>query len=152
MITNITSLYLVVIAPKRQLQSEDQKSLNTYEGLLYVTSDKKLSFRQNVEDLCKKASQDPHALSRLSHHIDPIKSEIVLNTGIKAQLNYCLIVRMLHDGKINYSLTSEDRLQSPKAKTTIYGRENSQYIVYPWRSSLQNELKCLAHCLSLSGK
>ena len=51
-----------------------------YEKLLGVTFDKKLSFRKHVEELCKKANQKLHALARLSTYIDPIKSEILMNS------------------------------------------------------------------------
>ena len=68
-----------------------------YEKLLGVTFDKKLSFKKHVEDLSKKASQKLHALARLSNYIDPIKSEILMNSFIRSQFNYCPLVWMFHD-------------------------------------------------------
>ena len=53
------------------------------EKLLGVTFDKKLSFKKHVEDLSKKANQKLHALARLSNYIDPIKSEILMNSFIQ---------------------------------------------------------------------
>ena len=63
-----------------------------YEKLLGVTFDKKLSFKKHVEDLSKKANQKLHALARLSNYIDPIKSEILMNSFIRSQFNYCPLV------------------------------------------------------------
>ena len=75
-----------------------------YEKLLGVTFDKKLSFKKHVEDLSKKANQKLHALARLSNYIDPIKSEISMNSFIRSQLNYCPLVWMFHDRATNSKL------------------------------------------------
>ena len=72
-----------------------------YEKLLGITVDKKLSFRKYIEDLCKKATQNLHAFARFSTYIDPLKVEILINSFIKSQLNYCLLVWMFHDTVLN---------------------------------------------------
>ena len=41
------------------------------EKLLGITFDKKLSFKQHIENLCKKANQKLHALARVSYFMDP---------------------------------------------------------------------------------
>ena len=41
-------------------------------------------FRKHVEDLSKKANQKPHAFARLCTYIDPVKSEILMNSFIKS--------------------------------------------------------------------
>ena len=73
-----------------------------YEKLLGITFDKKLSFRRHVEDLCKKGNQKLHALTRLSTYIDPIKLEILMNSFVKSQFNYCPLVWMFHE-RVSYS-------------------------------------------------
>ena len=75
-----------------------------YEKLLGVTFDKKLSFKKLVEDLSKKANQKLHALARLSNYIDPIKSEILMNSFIRSQFNYCPLVWLFHDRATNSKL------------------------------------------------
>ena len=75
-----------------------------YEKLLGVSFDKKLSFKKHVEDLCKKANQKLHALARLSNCIDPVKSEILMNSFIRSQFNYCPLVWMFHDRATNSKL------------------------------------------------
>ena len=72
-----------------------------YEKLLGVTFDRKLSFKKHIEDLVKKANQKLHALARLSNYIDPIKSEILMNSFIRSQFNYCPLVWMFHDRATN---------------------------------------------------
>ena len=75
-----------------------------YEKSLGVTFDKKLSFKKLVEDLSKKANEKLHALARLSNYIDPIKSEILMNSFIRSQFNYCPLVWMFHDRATNSKL------------------------------------------------
>ena len=75
-----------------------------YEKLLGVAFDRKLSFRKHVEDVCKKVNQKLHALARLSTYIDPIKSEILMNSFIKSQFNYCPLLWMFHDRVLNSKL------------------------------------------------
>ena len=75
-----------------------------YEKLLGITFDKKLSFRKHIEDLCKKANQKLHALARLSTYIDPLKLEILINSFIKSQFNYCPLVWMFLDRVLNSKL------------------------------------------------
>ena len=67
------------------------------EKLLGITFDKKLSFKQHIEDLCRKANQKLHALARVSYFMDPAKMETLMNAFIKSQFNYCPLVWMFHD-------------------------------------------------------
>ena len=59
-----------------------------HENLLGIAFDKKLNFREYIDDLCRKI----HALARLSNYIDPVKSEIVVNSFISSQFNCCSLV------------------------------------------------------------
>ena len=79
-------------------------SESDYEKLLGMTFDKKLSFRKHVEGLCKMANQELHALARLSAYIDPIKLEILMNSFINLQFNYCPLVWMFHNRVLNSKL------------------------------------------------
>ena len=91
----------MINAPKQQFSTIDESE---YEKLLGINFDKKLSFRKHVEDLCKKASQKLHALAPLSAYIDPIKLEILMNSFINSQFNYCPLVWMFHDRMLNSKL------------------------------------------------
>ena len=75
-----------------------------YEKLLGVTFDKKLSFTNHVQDLCKKAHQKVHAFSQLSNYIDSIKLKLLMDAFIKSQFNYCPLVWMFHNRRANAKL------------------------------------------------
>ena len=79
-------------------------SYSEYEKLLGVTFDKKLNFTKHVQDLCKKAHQQLHALARLSEYIDPIKLKLLMDAFIRSQFNYCPLVWMFHDREANVKL------------------------------------------------
>ena len=113
-----------------------------YEKLLGVTFDKKLSFKKHVEDLSKKANQKLHALARLSNYIDPIKSEILMNSFIMSQFNYCPLVWMFHDRATNSKLNriheralrlvckdSEPELEKLKEKYGTFHQHNLQLLM-----------------------
>ena len=68
-----------------------------YEKLLGITFDKKLNCRTHIENLCRKANQKIHAFARLSNYIDPVKSEILMNSFISSQFNYCPLVWMFNN-------------------------------------------------------
>ena len=59
------------------------------EKLQGITFDKKLNFKKHIEDLCRKANQKIHALVHLPNYIDPVKSEILMNSFISSQFNNC---------------------------------------------------------------
>ena len=45
-----------------------------------------------------------HALARLSNYIDPVKSEILMNSFISSQFDYCPLVWMFNDRATNAKL------------------------------------------------
>ena len=111
-----------------------------YEKLLGVTFDKKLSFRKHVEDLCKKANQKLHALARLSAYIDPIKSEILMNSFIKSQFNYCPLVWMFHDRVLNSKI---NRIQERALRLVCKGSDTE------FEKLMKNTLTTHQHNLQL---
>ena len=50
------------------------------EKLLGTNFDKKLNFKKHIEDLCRMANQKIHAFARLLNYIDPVKSELLVNS------------------------------------------------------------------------
>ena len=75
-----------------------------YEKLLGITFDKKLNFKKHIEDLCRKANQRIHVLTRLSNYTDLIKSEILMNSFIISQFNCCPLVWMFSNRATNAKL------------------------------------------------
>ena len=71
------------------------------EKLLEVKIDNKFSFGNHVTDLCTKASQKLHALSRISNFMNLQQREKKMNDFINSQFGYCPLVWMLHSRKLN---------------------------------------------------
>ena len=82
------------------IDSSVVKSCNE-KKLLGIKIDNKLSFESHVTNLCTKASQKLHALSRISNLMDINKRKILFNTYILSQFSYCPLVWMFHSRKIN---------------------------------------------------
>ena len=75
-----------------------------HEKLLGITLNKKLNFKKHIEDLCRMANQKSQALARLSNYVDSMKLEILINSCISSQFNYCPLVWMLNDRATNAKL------------------------------------------------
>ena len=109
-----------------------------------MTVDKKLAFQKHVEDFYKKANQKLHALARLSDYIDPIKSEILMNSFITSQFNYCPLVWMFHDRATNSKLNRiHERALSFHFTLKLFtqGTIQSKYCFHNWpcKNYLQNQ-------------
>ena len=48
------------------------------ENLLGINFDKKLTFKMDIEDLCKNANEKLYVLAQVSNLMDPIKVEILM--------------------------------------------------------------------------
>ena len=59
------------------------------EKILGVIIDIKLRFKNHVKNLCKKASQEICALSRLISYLNDSERKIILNALIKLRFSYC---------------------------------------------------------------
>ena len=75
------------------------------EKLLGIKIDSKLSFKNHVSSLCKKASQKLHALARVINFMDLAKRKSLMKAFITSQFNYCPLIWMFHsrqlDNRIN---------------------------------------------------
>ena len=74
------------------------------EKLLGISFDKQSNFKEHSEDLCRKANQKSNALARLSNYIDSIKAEILMNSFISSQFNFCPLVWIFSDRATNAKL------------------------------------------------
>ena len=66
-----------------------------------ITIDSKLSFDVHAGELCNKASQKLHALSRISHFMDIKQRQIIMEAFMNSQFGYCSLVWMFHSRKMN---------------------------------------------------
>ena len=62
--------------------------------LLGITIDKKLSFKQHIENLCRKAQYKLHALRRIRKFLAIEKAKILGNAFIDSQFNYAPLLWM----------------------------------------------------------
>ena len=74
---------------------------SSYEKLLGVTIDTKLSFNIHIDSICKKAGLKLNALSRITPYLDFSKKKLLINAFFLSQFNYCQLVWMFHNGTIN---------------------------------------------------
>ena len=66
------------------------------EKLLGITIDNKLTFKPHVTNLCDKASQKLHALSRVGNYMNFNQRKLIMNSFITSQFSYCPLVWMFH--------------------------------------------------------
>ena len=71
------------------------------EKLLGVTIDNKLTIKDHVSNLCKKASQKLHALARVSQYMDLLQRKSIIDSFIVSQFGYCPLVWIFHSRKLN---------------------------------------------------
>ena len=82
-------------APERKVGDSLIKT-SSYEKLLGVKTDYKLTFNNHLANVCKKANNKLRALARATPYITIEKRELVMNYFFNAQLNYCPLIWMLH--------------------------------------------------------
>ena len=71
------------------------------QKLLGITFDNKLNFKPHVTNLCNKASQKLHALSRVSNFMDLKQRKIIMHSFILSQFGFCPLVWMFHGRQLN---------------------------------------------------
>ena len=62
------------------------------EKFLVIKIDIKLSFENLVSSLCRKASQELHALARVVNFVDLAKRKNLMKAFITTQFNYCPLI------------------------------------------------------------
>ena len=60
-----------------------------------------MAFNEHVSDICAKASQKLHALSRISNYMTLLQRQITMRSFILSQFGYCPLVWMFHSRKLN---------------------------------------------------
>ena len=71
------------------------------EKLLGIKIDNSLSFTEHVTDLCSKACQKLHALSRVAQFMRTDQQPVIKKAFINSQFGYCPLVWMFHSRKLN---------------------------------------------------
>ena len=71
------------------------------QTLLGVELDSKLSFNNHVTDICKKASNKLHGLSRVSNYMTFQQRKNIFASFVISQFGYCPLEWMFHSRKLN---------------------------------------------------
>ena len=64
------------------------------EKILGVIIDNELNFQSHINSICKKANQKLNALFRISNNMMPSQRNILIDSYIKSQFNYCPLIWM----------------------------------------------------------
>ena len=76
---------------KLEIGSVKIETKNTIK-LLGITTDNKLNFEEHISELCKKASMQLNAISRLQRFMGKEQKEALINSFIFSNFNYCPLV------------------------------------------------------------
>ena len=93
------------------------------QKLLGINIDSKLTFKDHINRICKKASSKLNALVRISYYMDPLKRRLLVNTFFTSQFNYCPLIWMFHSRKLNNKI---NRLHQ-RCLRLIYSDRDSSY-------------------------
>ena len=93
------------------------------QKLLGIEIDNKMTFDVHVSNICTKASQKLHALSRVSHLMKFEHRKFIMNCFIMSQFGYCPLVWMFHSRKLNNRI---NRIHE-RALRLVYQNTNSTF-------------------------
>ncbi len=115
MVTGSSAIQLTLMAAT--IEQEDCVKL------LSVNIDKKLDFKFNVNEVCRKAGRQLNALRRQSRLLNMQSKMMVFNAFIRANLNYCPLVW------VNRNRTDLSRLEKvqERALRLVYNAKDCSY-------------------------
>ena len=96
---------------------------STFEKLLVVKIDNKLTFDNHAADLCKTANNKLRTLARATPYMTIKKRKLLMNCFFNVQFNYCLLIWMLHRRWYNNKI----KHLHEKCLRLIYCNKNSSY-------------------------
>ena len=110
MVLNPGKCHYIVIGdddPTRKIVlNNNEIASSNEEKLLGIHLDSKLNFDSHITSLCKKAGQKRSALERINHYLTPYWKLLLLNSVVKSQFSYCLLIRMFISRYLNNALNS----------------------------------------------
>ena len=87
-----------LIQEKFQIDNNEIESENSVT-FLGITIDDRLSFDDHISKLCNKASMQINAILRLKKYMNQKEFEVVLNSFMYSNFNYCPLVWHLSTNK-----------------------------------------------------
>ena len=89
---------------------------NVEEKLLGITLDSELKFEKHMTDICNKASQKIHVLSKITSYMSLSKRRILLKAFVESQFSYFPLIWMFHSRRLNNKINNVH----DKALRTVY--------------------------------
>ena len=86
--------------------NDDVLTSSVVEKLLGITLDSELKFEKHITDICNKASQKIHVLSRITNYMSLNKRRLLMKTFVESQFNYCPLIRMFHSRRLNNKINN----------------------------------------------
>ena len=96
--------FLLLLSDKKIHQVDicnEKLSSTCREKLLGIKIDNNLTFEENVEGLCKKASQKVNLLTRISSLMRFEQRQRIVNSFITSHFSYCPLVWIFHSRRLN---------------------------------------------------
>ena len=93
------------------------------EKLLGITPDSELKFEKHITDICNKASQKIHILSKITSYMLLNKRRLLMKTFVESQFNYCPLIWMFHSRRLNYKINNVHK----KGLRTVYSNYKSTF-------------------------
>ena len=109
MVLNPDKCHFMNLGPKSSTQSvndifcykEIKLKSSCEEKLLGVIIDKDLNFNNHVKAMCRTAGKKLNTLARVSNILNESKKELLFNSFIKGQFNYCPLIWMFSSRSSN---------------------------------------------------
>ena len=84
-----------------KIDDTDIKSSSSKKLLGVIIIDNKLTFNEHVSKLCKKASNELHALARISKYMTKDKLRTIINAFFTSQFAYWPLIWMFRNRTLN---------------------------------------------------
>ena len=88
-----------------------------------VLIDSELTFHDHITRLCSKANQKLSAMARVSKYMTLPKRHLLMSSYITFQFNYCPLVWMIHNRKLNKKINKVHE----RALRIVYGDHNTSF-------------------------
>ena len=82
-----------------EVKTKDETHINIVETkdsnevtLLGIKTDKNLTFKKHISELCRRASWKLHTLGRIRKYVTVEKAKLLANAFINSQFNYALLM------------------------------------------------------------
>ena len=91
--------------------------------ILGITIDENLEVNTHVSNLCNKASQKLHALTRIAPYMNDAKLKLLMRAFIESQFSYCPLIWMYHNRTMNNRI---NRIHE-RALRIVYGNNEASF-------------------------